>query len=621
MNFILTNGISFHAPHATEAIIPELLRTVWEEHQPQGKAAILWELLNQGSVSGDCFCTVPESQALTPEGWKNLYELEARPDLPIATLNSDTGAFEWQAFSLNTFWYEGDLIHHKSTCMDHLVTPEHDMWVKANKMSWRKKRADTVTNEGWRVKTAADVWEGAYAPITIPGSTESKAAASRCPAYTFEDPMDLAEFVGWYVSEGSPTNHDRGIQFAQTYVNLDHRFEIIDLICRLGFHPTRSAGALMLHYAPLARWAKATFGDGSKNKHLPAWVKNWPKPMLLKLLETLRKGDGTKDDTRPGRLTDPNYWVYTTSSDQLIDDLQEIAAKVGWSSSAKERKYSPYHHPNGKVYEGSYRKIHFVMYSERGTAKHPQKVPYSGLVWCPTVPNGLWFMRHGDGNGRDQVVVTGNSKVAYEDGYVDPAGNQHPPRIRIIPLNSAFCVDDQTEILTRRGWLNHDQVDIETDTCWCVDLSTGEGSWQPFEGLQRFLWDGPLIRWDHPLLSALTTPDHRWLVFTNDSESAVYKTTEQITDDDQIILDMNGPDDGAIVWGKQLKITEEHYTGWVWCPTTSTGTWLARRPRTSGKEVMPDSDTSQREQGNDFKHTVYVTGNCFPEKPSTIRMI
>lgn len=57
-NFALTNGVNFGSPHATEAIVPELLRQVWEEHQPQGKDAVMWEMMQQGGVSGDCFVKV-----------------------------------------------------------------------------------------------------------------------------------------------------------------------------------------------------------------------------------------------------------------------------------------------------------------------------------------------------------------------------------------------------------------------------------------------------------------------------------------------------------------------------------------------------------------------------------
>jgi hypothetical protein len=51
---------------------------------------------------------------------------------------------------------------------------------------------------------------------------------------------------------------------------------------------------------------------------------------------------------------------------------------------------------------------------------------------------------------------------------------------------------------------------------------------------------------------------------------------------------------------KWLNKSERHYKGRVWCPTTSTGTWVTRR-----KEVGIHSGT--------FSKQVYLTGNCFPE--------
>ena len=76
-NFALTNGVVFQSPHATQAIVPELLRTVWEEHQPQGKDAVLWEMMQQGSVSGDCFTKIAfEDEYQDPAG--NLHPAKIR---------------------------------------------------------------------------------------------------------------------------------------------------------------------------------------------------------------------------------------------------------------------------------------------------------------------------------------------------------------------------------------------------------------------------------------------------------------------------------------------------------------------------------------------------------------
>lgn len=82
-NFALTNGVNFQSPHATEAIIPELLRTVWEEHQPQGKDAVMWELMQQGSVSGDSFIKV----AFEPE-WQDPTGGDHPARIRILPLNS-----------------------------------------------------------------------------------------------------------------------------------------------------------------------------------------------------------------------------------------------------------------------------------------------------------------------------------------------------------------------------------------------------------------------------------------------------------------------------------------------------------------------------------------------------
>jgi hypothetical protein len=62
-NFALTNGVNFSSPEATSAIVPELLRQVWEEHQPMGKMAVMWEIMQQGSVSGDSFVKVAFEEA------------------------------------------------------------------------------------------------------------------------------------------------------------------------------------------------------------------------------------------------------------------------------------------------------------------------------------------------------------------------------------------------------------------------------------------------------------------------------------------------------------------------------------------------------------------------------
>src|SRR5258708_2820553 len=76
-----------------------------------------------------------------------------------------------------------------------------------------------------------------------------------------------------------------------------------------------------------------------------------------------------------------------------------------------------------------------------------------------------------------------------------------------------FCVDEQTEILTQRGWITHHSLEAG-DVVLSLDSETREICWEPVLSVHRFEHDGPLTRWNSQKMDALTTPNHRWLVET-----------------------------------------------------------------------------------------------------------
>jgi len=55
-NFTFSRGVQFKTAPATEAIVPALLKRVWEVDN--NKESVLWEMGQQGGVSGDCFVKV-----------------------------------------------------------------------------------------------------------------------------------------------------------------------------------------------------------------------------------------------------------------------------------------------------------------------------------------------------------------------------------------------------------------------------------------------------------------------------------------------------------------------------------------------------------------------------------
>ena len=63
LNFTFSKGVQFRSPKQTEAIVPDILERVWEVDN--NKATVLWEIGQQGGVSGDCFIKVAYEEAYT----------------------------------------------------------------------------------------------------------------------------------------------------------------------------------------------------------------------------------------------------------------------------------------------------------------------------------------------------------------------------------------------------------------------------------------------------------------------------------------------------------------------------------------------------------------------------
>ena len=63
INFAFGRGAVFRSPYPTEAMVPDILQRVWEVDN--NKHAVMWEMGQQGGVSGDCFVKVAYEEAFT----------------------------------------------------------------------------------------------------------------------------------------------------------------------------------------------------------------------------------------------------------------------------------------------------------------------------------------------------------------------------------------------------------------------------------------------------------------------------------------------------------------------------------------------------------------------------
>jgi len=131
-------------------------------------------------------------------------------------------------------------------------------------------------------------------------------------------------------------------------------------------------------------------------------MKNAPVEYLEILIDALIAGDGQTIEH-----TNTTNYVYTTISEQLADDMQEISFKAGFNV----RKIM--HVDSSKNENSNSRELYRVKLSKGEWSKgneprikkeHISKQHYSGKVWCYTVPNGFFVTRR---NGK--ITIQGNS--------------------------------------------------------------------------------------------------------------------------------------------------------------------------------------------------------------------
>lgn len=73
------------------------------------------------------------------------------------------------------------------------------------------------------------------------------------------------------------------------------------------------------------------------------------------------------------------------------------------------------------------------------------------------------------------------------------------------------CVDENTEILTTEGWKNYKEIQ-EGELVATKNPQTGALEWQPIKRMNISNYNGPMFSFESNTFSALTTPNHRWLI-------------------------------------------------------------------------------------------------------------
>lgn len=326
------------------------------------------------------YCFDDKTKILTEKGWK--FFKDVKKGEKVATKNLKTGDMEFQVpYDKQIYKYSGEMHSFEGRSVSLSVTPEHRLLVRRK----GKKKWEFVNPTQFKYGMEFDKqvsWKGkTIKKIKIPSI---KGGNRKKDIGTF-DITDYVEFMGWYLSEGSayePNKGDYRISIAQS--EKKYRGEILKLLDKMKLkYNNQSKFNVHLHSKDLFYYLKG-FGT-SGVKYVPENIKELDSSLIKKFLVTLFKGDGSFD--KKGKLL-----KYYTKSIKLAEDVVECLLKIGICGTISKRK-------GMNIYMVSVENKHLTPIYRNKVVKKK----YSGKVYDFSVRNGtLVVMREG------KVVVSGN---------------------------------------------------------------------------------------------------------------------------------------------------------------------------------------------------------------------
>ncbi len=372
------------------------------------------------------------------------------------------------------------------------------------------------------------------------------------------DGDDFLELLAWYITEGNVYTSEtkqfgektRGasttVQIAQDAIadggESDHA-AIGDLLDRLGFDYYVDDRSYQFTSALLGDLLRDICGGGTFEKRIPEFVFDLSHRQKRRFLDTLIAGDGDRQK---------NSWRYTTSSDQLRDDVLRLCAHLGLTANynrdsgswriyvTEDSKNTLRMHRSGSrstaddgVYCVTVEDNHTLMAGRNGKFQFVGQSLYGVLGWDRFRLYDKEMGAAVTATGRevidytDEVVANEGYEVVYGDSVTgdrpivvrDPDGS-----VRIQPIESLFehasanaaeraPVASDGGIATGGG-RDKDRLPLSGWDALSVD-ETGETEWRPITQVIRHETEKDVVTLQHKFGESTTTRDHSYVVEEN----------------------------------------------------------------------------------------------------------
>lgn len=338
---------------------------------PDGFLPERWQIcfehkpLMNGDIGPNCF--TPDAEVLTQEGWKFWPDVTGKDE--ICTLVD--GRIEYATPSKMVCEdFDGDLVGWESPTTDILVTPGHNMYVQDDhyrKPFWFEPAIKSFGKTRTIMRTGG-AWAGEE--VNLPACARSGVEK-------------WAALLGAYIADGNCKS--RSVVFGNCPPHKVAEFTAI--AAAAGFDANLYGIDLYINSADLAAYMR-DFGNAAE-KFVPQYIKDSKPEVIAAFLLGYGLGDGTR---RPDNLT------YSTVSQRLADDLQELCLKVGYAASVATRdRRNESHLLNGVLCVNR-----LISYEVRVSLKKQKaeispdigyRQKYRGKVYCVTVPSHVIFTR------------------------------------------------------------------------------------------------------------------------------------------------------------------------------------------------------------------------------------
>jgi hypothetical protein len=349
-------------------------------------------------------CYDKETLVLAETGWKLHNAVKPHERIMVFDPHSNAIWYE-EPRGLVSYYYNGQMVHFRSSLVDIMVTPDHKMLYKSSsrgldRLPWKSAIARDLVGKRINLPGTA-YWEGGsdVESVEIPDFWMKNRSLGPALLQAVKIPISTwLQLAGFYLSEGGMDTKNRYLfVLSQAQKHKDVVEDIRDVLSRLPFHTHEYSDGSTVRWnvvgKQLFEFMVKCFGEGSTGKFIVPKFKNLPPNRLKSLLQPMLKGDGTRKGERFIRLS--------TTSMRLAYDIAEIAVKIGQSTNVRVGYEA--HGNRSTCYEVSFPISRYRALRKSGIVM----LDYHGPVYCFNVSTGFYVtMRNG------KVAFQGNTFIA-----------------------------------------------------------------------------------------------------------------------------------------------------------------------------------------------------------------